>query len=338
MFNLYRGIFLCTKSSNFKESSLKKPLNDWLLYIYTNLRYSKNTFNNYKHDISLLDKFVRENSISLEEITTENVRSFFSKRYSNGIGPRGIARTLSAWKSFYDWWGPRVNMSHNPVSGIRSPKAARPLPKSLSVDQMKNFLDRNKSNAEKSFDPIMLRDQAILELLYSSGLRLSELISIDIKYENNTEYKSTSWIDLRQSEVVVLGKGNKQRKLPIGNSAIESIKKWVGLRDRFVLKTSSLNDRYALFLGIKGKRISPRVIQMQLLKLSKNLTMSMHISPHMIRHSFASHLLQSSQNLRAVQELLGHKTISTTQIYTKLDFQHLASVYDKTHPRAIRKK
>ncbi|AGF48654.1 integrase/recombinase XerC [Candidatus Kinetoplastibacterium oncopeltii TCC290E] len=330
---------MLTKNINFKKTNLKKPLNDWLIYIYTNLRYSNNTFNNYKHDLSLLDKFVHENNISLEEITTENARSFFAKRYSQGIGPRGIARTLSAWKSFYNWWGPKVNMMNNPISGIRSPKATRPLPKSLSVDQMKNFLDKNKYYVDKSSsDCVMFRDQAVVELLYSSGLRLSELISIDIKYENNTNYKSTSWIDLNQSEVIVLGKGNKQRKLPIGNTALESIKKWIDLRDKFILETSSISDKCALFLGIKGRRLSPRVVQTQLLKLSKKSNLSIHISPHMIRHSFASHLLQSSQNLRAVQELLGHATISTTQIYTKLDFQHLASVYDKTHPRAIRKK
>lgn len=327
-----------TENSNFKKISLRKPLSDWLSFIYTNLRYSKNTFNNYKHDLSLLNGLVDEINISLEDIKTENIRCFFAKRHSQGISPRGISRTLSVWRSFYNWWGPKVNMINNPASGIHSPKATRPLPKSLSVDQMKNFLDNSKNNADRSSDYIMIRDQAIFELLYSSGLRLSELISIDLKYENNTNYKSTSWIELNQSEVIVLGKGNKQRKLPVGTVALKSIKKWIDLRDKFVLSTSSISDRCALFLGIRGKRISPRVIQMQLLKLSKKSNLSMHISPHMIRHSFASHLLQSSQNLRAVQELLGHKTISTTQIYTKLDFQHLASVYDKTHPRAIRKK
>ncbi|AFZ83288.1 integrase/recombinase XerC [Candidatus Kinetoplastibacterium blastocrithidii TCC012E] len=326
------------KNKDFKKNNLKKPLSDWLVYIYTNLRYSKNTFDNYKHDLSLLNEFTGENNISLEEVTTENVRNFFAKKHSQGVGPKGIARTLSAWRSFYKWWGPKINMMSNPISGIRPPKATRPLPKSLSVDQIKNLLDMNEYQANKTSDCIIFRDQAIFELLYSSGLRLSELISIDIKYESNINYKSTSWINLNQSEIIVLGKGNKQRKLPIGNTALNAIKKWIDLREKFVLKTNSINDRHALFLGIKGRRISPRVIQMQLLKLSKTSNLCMHISPHMIRHSFASHLLQSSQNLRAVQELLGHKTISTTQIYTKLDFQHLASVYDKTHPRAIRKK
>jgi integrase/recombinase XerC len=186
-------------------------------------------------------------------------------------------------------------------------------------------------------DPVSIRDRAIFELFYSSGLRLSELVSVDIEYTKNKEHTSTSWITLTDHEVHVLGKGGKRRSVPIGTQAIAAITQWLAVRPQLVSAHTQGSDQSALFIGSRGRRISPRVIQLQLNKLSALAGMPTRVHPHVLRHSFASHVLQSAQDLRAVQEMLGHANISTTQLYTKLDFQHLAKAYDAAHPRAGRK-
>ncbi|AGF47231.1 integrase/recombinase XerC [Candidatus Kinetoplastibacterium desouzaii TCC079E] len=322
----------------YEHNTTKQLIEKWLLYISANLRYSKHTVNNYKRDLIQLHNFLELENVNLQDLTTDIVRNFIVKKHASGLGPRGLARMISSWRSFYKWLKLELGIHLNPLDDIKAPKPPKNLPKSISVDQMKALLDENiKKISSNDTDPIIVRDQAIFELFYSSGLRLAELISIDMIFIKNKSYESKSWLNIETSEIIIHGKGNKQRILPVSNIAMFALNQWIKTRQKFISNKTTEQDKYALFIGIKGKRISPRVIQTQLRKTSLHLNLPENISPHTIRHSFASHLLQSSQDLRAVQELLGHKTISTTQIYTKLDFQHLSLIYDKTHPRAYRK-
>jgi integrase/recombinase XerC len=185
--------------------------------------------------------------------------------------------------------------------------------------------------------PAALRDRAMFELFYSSGLRLSELVSLDLTYTQSKDHTSLSWINLSDHEVHVLGKGGKRRSVPIGAQALEALNQWLEVRPQLALPHGSASDQVALFLGARGRRISPRVVQLQLGRLAQLAGLPTHVHPHVLRHSFASHVLQSAQDLRAVQEMLGHANISTTQLYTRLDFQHLAKAYDSAHPRSGRK-
>src|SRR5690606_31273413 len=209
------------------------------------------------------------------------------------------------------------------------------LPKALSVEQAQSLLDHPA--AQLSTEPAGVRDQAMFELLYSSGLRLSELVGLDLHYTRTANYESSSWLDLNEAEVVVLGKGGKRRSVPVGQVALAAVQRWVEVRPQLAAANAADADANALFVGARGRRISPRVVQTQLAKFAQAAGLPAHVHPHVLRHSFASHVLQSAQDLRAVQELLGHANISTTQIYTRLDFQHLAKAYDQAHPRAGRK-
>jgi integrase/recombinase XerC len=209
------------------------------------------------------------------------------------------------------------------------------LPKALSVEQTQALLDHPA--VVNRHDPVSLRDLAMLELFYSSGLRLAELIGLDWRYEHSPDYTSTAWLNLAEGEVIVLGKGNKRRTVPVGATAAKVLQPWLSVRPNFLKPNASNADSAALFLGVRGHRITPRVVQAQLAKLARAVGFPVHVHPHMLRHSFASHVLQSAQDLRAVQEMLGHANLATTQIYTRLDFQHLAQAYDQAHPRAGRK-
>ena len=226
-------------------------------------------------------------------------------------------------------------MALNPATDVRAPKAPRGLPKALSVDQTQALLEAPVLLART--DPISLRDRAMFELFYSSGVRLSELVGLDMQYTQTKEHTSGGWINLTDHEVHVLGKGGKRRTVPIGTQALEALAKWLALRPQLAPAQLPTTDTVALFVGVRGRRISPRVVQLQLAKLALQAGLPTHVHPHVLRHSFASHVLQSAQDLRAVQEMLGHANISTTQLYTKLDFQHLAKAYDTAHPRAGRK-
>ncbi len=211
----------------------------------------------------------------------------------------------------------------------------------MSVEQAQVLLDHPGLPEPKT--PIERRDQAMFEVLYSSGLRLAELVSLDWRYIRSAGYETQSWIQPDEHEVTVKGKGNKTRSVPLGEKAIQAIKRWLEVRDQLAGATARIGgagaaDAAALFLGARGKRISPRVVQLQLARLATRVGLPVHVHPHILRHSFASHVLQSAQDLRAVQDMLGHANISTTQIYTRLDFQHLAKAYDQAHPRANRKR
>ena len=243
------------------------------------------------------------------------MRTYASQIFIDGLGARSIQRKLSAIRSFMNYLVRENLLRTNPADGIKTPKAPKKLPGVLDVDQINQLLNI------KETDPISLRDKAIMELLYSSGLRLAELVAL-----NPID------LNIQDRSLTVIGKGNKKRMLPIGSKAIDAIKAWIQIRSQIAAP-----DEEALFVGNRGNRLSRRSIQSRINHWSKKNGLTQDVYPHLLRHSFATHLLEASGDLRAVQELLGHKDISTTQVYTHLDFQHLAETYDKAHPRSGKK-
>ena len=293
----------------------KEYIKAYTEYISFEKRLSKNTIKNYLKDIFKLEEL--NNQEPLNKIEIDDIRKNISSLHSKGLNGKSLSRMLSSWRGFYEFLINRFNFIKNPIIGIKAPKSSKKLPQILSVDQAVRLVDIK----DESF--LGVRDHAVLELFYSSGLRLSELTNLN---END--------INLSDETITVIGKGNKTRILPIGDMAIKAIKKWLTLRLKF-LDGSSNNS--ALFLSKLSKRLTPRAIQYRLKFWAIKQGVPENIHPHLLRHSFASHILQSSQDLRAVQELLGHENISTTQIYTHLDHQHLTEIYDKSHPRAKKK-
>ncbi len=302
-------------------------VDDFLAELSTQRRMSPHTAAAYSRDLARLTQLA--GSATLPQLTAHDIRRFVARLHATGLAPGSIARTLSAWRSFYKWLNDRGQADANPVVGVRGPKRAKRLPKALSADQAVNL-------AAHGVDDTLLaqRDHALVELLYSSGLRLSELTSLDWRYfdASVSAGASSSWIDLEGAEATVRGKGSKTRTVPIGAPALEALRRWLALRAAI-----PGCDERALFVSARGRRLAPRTVQARLGQLARKLGLGVHVHPHMLRHSFASHLLQSSGDLRAVQELLGHANIATTQIYTQLDWQHLAKAYDSAHPRARRK-
>ena len=287
------------------------------LFLGTLQHLSAQTRKSYQHDLTVLLEFVNAHDIhQWSELDGRLIRSFVAWRHRQGIGGRSLQRNLSAARAFFRYLIGEGVVLNNPVEGVQAPKSPKNLPKLLDVDQAAQLLEiDNKS-------PLAIRDKAIMELMYSSGLRLSELVMLNI-----------DGLDLADAVVTVVGKGNKTRAVPIGKQARQAIKQWLQIRDE-IAKDKEL----AVFVSQRGTRISHRSIQQRLKQWAMKQGLTNHLNPHMLRHSFASHLLESSGDLRAVQELLGHADISTTQVYTHLDFQHLANVYDAAHPRAHKKK
>ena len=279
-------------------------------------RLSPATLSNYARAIDVL--LALRDGKPLQALEPAEVRRSIAMLHAKGLSPRTLALILSAWRGWFRWLGRHRDFAVNPVVGIRAPKAGRPLPKALSVEATQRLLD-----VEKDANPMAVRDRAMFELLYSSGLRLGELVSLDI---------ADGRMDLRHGEVTVTGKGSKTRTVPIGAKARDALKAWLEARSQLAAPSEK-----ALFVGARGKRISPAVVGARLGAWARASGVGEHVHPHMLRHSFATHLLQSSQDLRAVQEMLGHASISTTQVYTHLDFQALAKVYDAAHPRARKK-
>ncbi|HYN11709.1 MAG TPA: tyrosine recombinase XerC [Burkholderiales bacterium] len=276
-------------------------------------RLSPATLRNYARALELL--FSLSGEKNLQSLEPADVRRFIARLHAGGLAPRTLALILSAWRGWFRWLVRQRGWRANPALGIRAPRAARPLPKALSVEATQKLLD-----AEKDPKPAAIRDRAMFELLYSSGLRLGELVALDAH---------DGRVDLREGEVTVTGKGSKTRTVPVGARAREAIHAWLQVRNQLVKA-----DERALFVGQRGKRIAARVVGARLKAWARARGLRERVHPHMLRHSFASHVLQSSQDLRAVQEMLGHASISTTQVYTHLDFQALAKVYDAAHPRA----
>jgi integrase/recombinase XerC len=268
------------------------------------------TRENYARDIRML--FSLADKTPLNELTSNHIRRFIGNVHARGIGGKSIARYLSAWRGFFDYLTQRHGFTSNPCIGMRAPKSPRTLPQALSTDQAIQLV------TIEGDDSLTLRDRAILELFYSSGLRLAEMVNMNIDA-----------FDLGDGTASVTGKGNKTRIVPVGSHAAHAIQNWLTAR-----ATIAAADEKALFVNHRGKRISSRAIQYRIKEWAIKQGISSDVHPHMLRHSFATHVLQSSGDLRAVQEMLGHANISTTQVYTHLDFQHLAEVYDAAHPRA----
>jgi len=296
---------------------MAEPLaKQFLNYLKSEKRYSPHTIDSYRRD---LEQLARQLDITADEhwktITPQQVRHAISQAHRQGLNGRSLQRRLSALRRFYTWLGHKQGLENNPAVGISAPRSERILPRALDTDQTQRLM---QSSPDNSLDA---RDLAMLELTYSSGLRLAELASLDLQD-----------IDLRAASLRVTGKGSKTRELPIGRHACEALQAWLKLR-----RELAPADQQALFVSRRGQRISHRNIQQRFKTWALRQGLEVPLHPHMLRHSFASHLLESSGDLRAVQELLGHADISTTQIYTHLDFQHLAKVYDQAHPRARKK-
>jgi integrase/recombinase XerC len=281
-------------------------------------RASPHTIDAYRRDLTRLGALAGE--AALIELQSHQIKRFAMQLHGKGLAARSLARTLSAWRAYYRWLAKRSAISINPCDGLKPPKRPKSLPKVLSIDQSQALLDAPAEGVQE------VRDKAMFELFYSSGLRLSELASLELSGGNG------GGIDLAEGVVTVTGKRGKTRTVPLGGKAADAVRAWLDCRDELAVA-----DEPALFVGARGKRINPRSVEQRLDAWTKRIGLGVHVHPHMLRHSFASHLLQSSGDLRAVQEMLGHASISTTQIYTHLDFQHLAKVYDAAHPRAKKK-
>jgi integrase/recombinase XerC len=287
---------------------------DYLNALEHQRRLSRATLRNYAHAIQALLNF--HDKSNLEGLEPAQVRRFIAMLHAKGLSPRTLALTLSAWRGLYRWLARYRDFGANPVLGIRAPKASRPLPKALSLESAEQLL---AADAENSV--LATRDRAMFELLYSSGLRRGELIALNV---------GDGRLDLRQGEVTVTGKGAKTRTVPIGAKAKQALAAWLNARQ-------AAPGEKALFIGARGRRISAGTVGTRLKRWARRRGLQENVHPHMLRHSFATHVLQSSQDLRAVQEMLGHASISTTQVYTHLDYQALAKVYDAAHPRAKKK-
>jgi integrase/recombinase XerC len=313
------------------EVALPPPVEAFLHELTALRRASAHTRAAYAHDLAQLVALAQADRLSLTELGAAHVRRYAARLHARGRAPASIARTLSAWRSFYRWLVARGEAATNPVAGVRAPRRPARLPKALAPDQAVRL-----AGHETADDPLALRDRALVELLYSSGLRLAELVQLDWRFfpAEGRLPRSRGWIDLAAAECTVTGKGVKQRTVPIGAPAVAALRAWLAARAELARPAG---DERALFLSASGRRISPRGVQVRVAALARKLGLPVAVHPHMLRHSMASHLLQSSGDLRAVQELLGHASIAATQIYTKLDWQHLAQVYDAAHPRAKRK-
>lgn len=291
----------------------QQKIEAFLSHLQLERRLSPHTVSAYRRDLDCLSAFCDAEDIGgWRELKTHHLRRFAANSHAHGLSPRSIQRRLSGVRSFLRYLVREGELSSNPGVAISAPRAPQRLPNTLDVDQMGRLLEI------RGDDPITNRDRAMLELLYSSGLRLGELVGLDL-----------GDVDLAENLVRVTGKGRKTRLVPVGRYARDAVAQW--LRQR---ATMASPDEQALFTGVRGRRINPRTVQSRVKHWARHSGLGQRVHPHLFRHSFASHLLQSSSDLRGVQEMLGHANISTTQIYTHLDFQHLARVYDRAHPRA----
>jgi len=288
----------------------------FLHYLRVERQLSPHTISNYRRDLETLQaELQRMGHEGWEQLNEPVLRRAISSLHSRGLSGRSLQRLLSAVRSFYRFLAREGRVQSNPALAVQAPKAGRRLPQTLDTEQVAALLDVDGQS------PLDIRDRAMMELIYSSGLRVSELVSLDLRD-----------LDLMDASLVVTGKGNKTRQLPIGRLAVEAIRQWLRVRQTLVAV-----DETALFVGKGGRRLSTRAVEQRLRRRGEQQGTQGRVYPHRLRHSFASHLLESSGDLRAVQELLGHANISTTQIYTHLDFQHLMEVYEQAHPRARQK-
>ena len=294
-------------------------------------RLAPRTLALYSEDLHKLMTAAAQAGIALTAVQNHHVRRWVAQMHAGGRSGRGIALILSGWRGFYTWLGREGLVSANPVQDVRAPRQARPLPKALGVDEAVQLAD----HVAEDDDPwLEARDAAMVELLYGSGLRVGELVGLDVAASDAAQRGGRGWIDLPSAEVQVQGKGSKRRGVPLGTQALAALQRWLAVRDQVA---GERDAAMALFIGRRGTRLTPQSIWQRLKRRSLLAGLATPVHPHMLRHSFASHVLQSSSDLRAVQELLGHAHIGTTQVYTRLDFQHLAKAYDAAHPRARRR-
>ncbi|MBU2712584.1 tyrosine recombinase XerC [Zooshikella harenae] len=296
---------------------LELIINQFINFLRVERRLAENTLTSYQRDLQQLLAFMQDRQLQQwSQLSTPLLRAFLQSQHQRGLNPRSIQRQLATLRRFCNYLYINQHLSSNITLNLRAPKTQRKLPKTLTVDQLEHLLTAPED------DPLQYRDHAILELFYSSGLRLTELVSLDM-----------GDINLTSCLVKVQGKGNKERLLPVGSKAIESLMRWLSIRPVVAKQTCP-----ALFVSLRGTRISARQVQYRLTKLAQEKSLNTNLHPHMLRHSFATHMLEGSKDLRAVQELLGHKDISTTQMYTHIDFEYLSNVYDSSHPRSKRSK
>jgi integrase/recombinase XerC len=295
----------------------------YLEHVRVEKRLAARTVELYALDLAKLADFAAQVPVALLRVQNTHIRRWVAQMHGGGRSGRGIALILSGWRGFYAWLGRESLVASNPVQDVRAPKAAKPLPKALSVDDSVQLASYH-SDANNPW--LEARDAAMVELLYGSGLRVGELTGLDVAAST----AARGWVDLQAAEAHVLGKGAKRRSVPVGRKALEALTHWLALRGESDLDAAQA----ALFVGRNGTRLTAQSVWQRLKHRSLQAGLATPVHPHMLRHSFASHLLQSSSDLRAVQELLGHANITTTQVYTRLDFQHLAKAYDAAHPRA----
>jgi integrase/recombinase XerC len=312
------------------EAALAPPLQAFLQHLAVERRLAERTRAMYAQALAWLEASAAAEGVALEQAQPHHLRGWTAQLRHRGLGPRSIAIALAAWRGLYRWWGRQGVVAANPVQGLKAPKAPRPLPKALSVEQAVALAEQPPAARRPA---LAARDHAIVELLYGCGLRVGELLALDVGPGGS------GWIDglsgpgsAAEVTAHVLGKGSKRRSVPVGAAAVAALRGWLAERAA-VAKPGEA----ALFVSQRGTRLAPSQLRTRLKALAQQAGLAQHVDPHMLRHSYASHLLQSSGDLRAVQELLGHASIASTQVYTRLDFQHLARAYDAAHPRAKRR-
>lgn len=316
---------------------LPAELQGFLVHLRVERRLAARTLAMYGEALQRLAASAQAEGVALQQATPAHLRGWVAQLRRRSLAPRSIAIVLAAWRGLYRWWGRQGLVAANPVDAIRAPKAPKPLPKALAVDQAMALADHPGALADPAVcdrantPALAARDAAIVELLYGCGLRIGELLGLDVQPHAG----AAGWLDLAAADEAtahVLGKGGKRRSVPVGRAAVLALQAWLAQRDALAVPGEP-----ALFVSQRGTRLVPNQLRNRLKAQAWRAGLPTAVHPHMLRHSYASHLLQSSGDLRAVQELLGHASISTTQVYTRLDFQHLARVYDQAHPRARRK-
>jgi integrase/recombinase XerC len=304
---------------------MHEQLQRYLQHVAHERRLSPRTLALYTDALQRLEAAAQEAKVPLDRVQSHHIRSWAARAHAKGLSPRSVALLLSGWRGLYTWWGREGGIAQNPVLGVRAPKSAKPLPKALGVEQAIALAEQDDPDTDPA---LHARDRCFVEMLYGCGLRVGELVALDVAAGPG----AVGWVDLAERNAEVLGKGSKRRSVPIGRAAVEALQAWLPLRDEMAAQ-----GERALFVSRRGTRLTDSQVRSRLKRLALQAGLPTKVHPHMLRHSFASHLLQSSGDLRAVQELLGHADIRTTQVYTKLDFQHLAKVYDAAHPRAKKK-
>ncbi len=314
------------------DASLDPALEDFLTHLRVERRLAERTLAMYREALRRLQTAAAASAVPLPQAQVHHLRGWVAQLRVRGLAARSIAIHLAAWRGLFRWWGRQGVVQLNPVEGLRPPKAPKPLPKALAVEQAVALAEHQTENTPPA---LAARDHAITELLYGCGLRVAEVLGLDVQAGPETAAASRGWLDLADAATAtahVLGKGGKRRSLPIGSAALAALQAWLPWR-----ATLAAAGEQALFVSRLGTRLTPNQLRNRLQLQAAQAGLPTRVHPHMLRHSYASHLLQSSGDLRAVQELLGHASISTTQVYTKLDFQHLARAYDAAHPRAKKK-